>query len=187
MSTATTTKNPPRAARTPIAERPLAIPFTVVIDTRESAPYSFAGLKADAKDHCRPLVIPAEFHGLPTGDYSIAGLESQVVIERKSLADLYSTLAAGRERFEREHERMAEIVTGGGFAAVVIEASWSQILNHPPQPSRLNPKTVFRTWLSWSVRYRVQWMAVDGRRLGEVTTFRLLEKFWNERQSLVSL
>src|SRR5690242_13649754 len=82
---------PTKPRRVPIAEQPLTVPFITIIDTRETAPYSFAGLRADAKDHNRQLVIPTKFAGLPTGDYSIEGMENLIVVERKSLADLYST------------------------------------------------------------------------------------------------
>lgn len=179
MSIASKPEKPPRI---PIADRPLTVPFTVLIDSRENAPYSFTGLRADAKDHGRELIIPTRWQGLPTGDYSIDGYQDRLCVERKSAADLYGTLGSGRERFEREHERMAAMVAAGGHACVVIEASAASLLSRPPENSRLNPKTVFRTWLAWSRRYRVPWLMVDGRRLAEITTFRVLEGFWKDQQ-----
>lgn len=154
--------------------QPLQVPFTVVIDSRERAPYQFHGLHADADDNHRMLVIPTEWRYLKTGDYSIKGYESLVAVERKSLNDLYSTLGQHRERFENELQRLAMLE----FAAVVVEASWDTIVNAPPEFSLLNPKCVFRTAVSWMVKYRVMWVAVEGRRAAEVTTFRLLEKWW---------
>jgi ERCC4-type nuclease len=154
----------------------ITVPFTVVIDTRETAPYHFAGLKADAKDKGVPLLIPTVEAGLKTGDYAIEGMENMATVERKSLADLYSTLGQNRERFEREHERMAEMKR----AIVMIEASWYEILKWPPPHSSLNPKTVFRTALSWHARYGVAWIAADSRRFAEIYTFRWLEKIWKE-------
>lgn len=171
-----------KVPRVPIADRPLTVPFVILIDSRENAPYSFSGLRADAKDHSRELVVTTRWQGLPTGDYSIEGFESLICVERKSAADLYSTIGGNRDRFQREHERMAEMVAAGGFACVVIEASVSSLLARPPANSRLNPKTVHRTWLSWTRRYRVPWMFCDGRRLAEVTTFRALEGFWKDQQ-----
>jgi ERCC4-type nuclease len=181
MATAETeTKKSAKPPRIPIGERPLEVPFTVLIDSRENAPYGFQGLRADAKDHHRELIIETKWQGLPTGDYSIDGFADCLCVERKSAADLYSTLGSGRARFEREHERMAEMVAAGGYACVVIEASASSLFSRPPPNSRLNPKTVFRTWLAWSRRYHVPWLMVDGRRLGEITTFRTLEGFWKD-------
>ena len=77
-------------------------PFTIAIDTREQRPYEFPG---------------AERMTLPTGDYSIVGLEDQVAIERKSKTDAYSSLGQARARFRRELERLAKF----DYAAIVVE------------------------------------------------------------------
>lgn len=154
------------------------MPFTLIIDRREKHPYRFLGLRADAKFKNVPLAIPTAFGFLKSGDYSILGFEDRVAIERKSVVDLYSTLGQHRDRFQREHERMAAL----DFAAVVIEGSWDRVLNHPPEWSRLLPKTVYRTALAWQIRYGVHWIPCEDRRMGEVTTFRLLEKWWAEVQ-----
>jgi DNA excision repair protein ERCC-4 len=154
-------------------------PFTILVDGREKAPYRFTGLTTDAVDGKRPIIVPTEWAHLKTGDYAIQGIEDLVTVERKSMADLFSTLAQHRERFEREHERMAEFRR----AVVVIEAMWWEIINFPPERSKLNPKTVFRTALSWHVRYGVPWITLEDRRLAEVYTFRFLQKCWKEFRS----
>lgn len=159
--------------------------FTVLIDSREQKPYQFQGLKADAaQQHC-PLHVEWEWATLKSGDYSIQRHETNgITIERKSLADLYNSCGQGRDRFEREHQRMAEF----HFAAVVIEADMRMILRTPPKHSKLKPKTVYRTMLSWMIRYNVPWIlagAVNRRKsrwLAEQTTFRLLEKYWQQKQ-----
>lgn len=102
-------------------------PFTVAIDTREQHPYSFTKLRSDARQKHRPLSIPTLPSTLKSGDYSIIGHESQIAVERKSLEDLYSTLGQGRERFERELQRLQEMQ----FSAIVIEAGWNRILSKP--------------------------------------------------------
>ena len=165
-----------------VSDKPLLNPFTVIVDSREQAPYTFHGLTADARYSHRPLTVPRAFSALRSGDYSIAGAEHLVAIERKSLPDLYSTLGHGRERFEREHERLA----GLDFAAVVIEATWEEILAAPPPRSALLPKTVIRTAMAWSMRYGVHWWAIGGRRMTEVATFRLLEQWWRRWRKLES-
>lgn len=152
-------------------------PFTVVIDTREQYPYSFTGLAADADRDKLPLVVPTVMHGLATGDYSIHGFEDRVCVERKSLEDLYGTLGQGRDRFQREFERMADME----FAALVIEAGWETILTAPPAHSRLNPKTVYRTAIAWQQRYpNVHWWALPTRSLCEKTTYRILDRFFQD-------
>ena len=156
---------------------PLTAPFTVLVDGREKTPYTFADLHADACHQHRPLLVTTEWAHLPTGDYTVRGLESIVTVERKSLADLFSTLGQHRDRFEREHERMA---AGFQRAAVVVEASWYDVLHLPPPRSKLNPKTVWRTSISWLCRYGVPWVMAEDRRLAEIWTFRFLEKAWKE-------
>ena len=202
----------------------IACPFVVLIDSREQLPYQFKGLKGDARQHGRPLVVTTEWAPLKSGDYSIKGMEDLVAVERKTLADLYNSCGQGRERFEREHERLAQLM----FAAVVIEADVDTILCEPPGYSGMQAKAVFRTMLTWMVRYGIDWFPCGGRsctvleaaeklnltfpamfytelkealdsnreriwvvrnevrlknsrRLGEITTFRLLEKFWKEQ------
>ena len=67
--------------------------ITIITDSREQTPLIFTN-------------FPTVTAGLPTGDYSIAGLEDDFCIERKSLSDLYGSLTSGRDRFMRELQRM---------------------------------------------------------------------------------
>ena len=76
--------------------------YIVAVDTREQKPYRFPH---------------SEVKTLATGDYSIVGLEDQVAIERKSKEDAYSSLGQGRDRFERELERLSK------FDYAAIEAN----------------------------------------------------------------
>jgi ERCC4-type nuclease len=161
-------------------------PFIVLVDDREvtgGMPYTFSGILADADRGGVSVIVQTHVERMVTGDYSIAGLQDRVVVERKSLIDLYNTLSERRDNFEAEHRRMSSM----DFAAVVIEADWSQIIGSPPRQSGLNPKTVFRTALAWQVRYGVHWIpcgsrAIGDRRFAEIMTFRLLEKFWQHYQ-----
>lgn len=159
-------------------------PFTILVDARENARYWFAGLHQDAGDGGGRLVVPLEYATLNTGDYTIAGDDptgvpwaSLVCVERKSFEDLISTIAGERERFEAEHARMASME----FAAVVIEATWKEIMLRPHRSS-INRKSVYRTWLSWQMQFGVPWVTLGDRGLAEVTTFRILEKFWRRKQ-----
>lgn len=153
---------------------PMIVPFTIAVDGREKARYTFDGLVSDDKH--RPLMVSTAWQHLWSGDYSIQGLENRVAVERKSLADLYGSLGQHRNRFEAEHWRLSLM----DAAVVVIEASWREILTTPPPYSQLSPKTVWRTSISWQLRYGVPWVPADTRRLGEIYTFRFLEKFWKE-------
>lgn len=175
IKTMTTTTAP----KIRLADRPIICPFTLAIDHRERAGgYTFDGIRADAKQKNRPLEIHAEIVTLKTGDYTIVGMENLVCVERKSFSDLYSTLSDRRELFEEEHRRMADMT----FACVMIEADWEMILYSPPDGRQLLPKTVLRTAISWQIRYGIPWFTMGSKRLAEVTTFRILEKFWKEHQ-----
>ena len=155
-------------------------PFTILIDDRERAGgYRFTRIRADADKDYRPLYVPTQYIRLVTGDYTISGFEDQVTVERKSLADLYHTLGQDRERFQREHERMAKMQV----ACVVVESSLENALANPPEQSQLHPRAVFRTYLSWQLRYGVHWIwAPGGARGAEKITFQVLRLYWLKRR-----
>ncbi len=164
------------------ASDPLPCPFTVVVDTREQSPWGFGGLRADACDNNRPLLVKTIRETLSTGDYSIQGYADRVTIERKSIEDLWGTVAGGRERFKREHERMREMIDAGGFACVVIEEEMIRGITQPPLWANMQPKIVFRTFLRWSMRYRVPWYWAGSRAFAEVLGFRLLSAWYEHEQ-----
>ena len=150
---------------------PQMCPFSVIIDTREQAPWRFTAIEADDG---APLVVPLVTDlALATGDYSILGLQNKITIERKSVADFRGSITADRERFEREMERAANL----DYAAVVIEGDLTEIMD-PPAGSRFNPTTASRTIQSWSIRYGVHFFPMPGRRVAEVWAFRLLQMYW---------
>lgn len=131
---------------------------SIVIDTREQAPYCF-------RDSVRK--------GLATGDYSLLGCESEVAIERKSVDDAYSSVGQGRERFEREWQRLSKL----RYGAVVVESSLSGFLV-PPTRSGMRPRAVIQTYLGWSVKYRVPVFFTCTRRHSAATVQSLLTHFW---------
>jgi ERCC4-type nuclease len=153
-------------------------PFTIVQDTREQAGYEFSGMPCVEGEQ---WIVPVVCRGLKTGDYSIDGFEEKIAVERKSLEDLYGTLGRGRDRFEREFERLAEME----FGAVVIEATVSEIWR-PAEfrldwHSRLSPKAVEGTIVSWSLKYpHIHWWPMGSKRAAEIRTFNLLDKWWRK-------
>lgn len=169
-------------------DKPVTCPFTVIIDTREQSPYQFRTFKADAKHKTqsgitRPLYIPVEIATLKTADYSVKGFETEIAIERKSLTDLFGTLGSGRERFERELERLSEFKV----AHVVIEADWKTILESPPERTKLSPKSVFRSINAWEQEFpTIHWQFMWIRAIAEHKTFRILERFWNQKQKAIA-
>jgi ERCC4-type nuclease len=163
-------------------EKTVACPFTVQIDTREQLPYTFSNLFANAdKGHAR-LIVPTVRRVIEIGDYTIAGLETVVAIERKSKEDLYSSIGQRRENFVH---RLQVLSDHRIFGAVIVEAGWDSLVGDPPHYSRLNPKALARTIFAWMVRYpRVQWVMMPDRMMAENATFRLLERFWAVHEGL---
>ena len=92
------------------------LPMRVVVDSREQAPWSFNG----APVYEGTVVVQGS---LSVGDYSIAGLEHLVAVERKGWQDWISCLGRERDRFVRELER----ARGLECFAVVVEGRFEDM------------------------------------------------------------
>ena len=86
----------------------------IVIDTREQQAYSFEPDRADTTKAA-----------LPAGDYSLAGLETVVAVERKSLDDFVRSVIRDRRRFHNELKRL----TSYDATCVVVEGSLPDVLS----------------------------------------------------------
>lgn len=104
---------------------------TAIIDSRERRPFDLDPLRAVRGT-------------LSTGDYSVAGLEAVISIERKSLADLVQCCGVERERFERELMRLHAYPV----RAVLVEASWAD-LKAGGWRSKITPQSVTSSVLGW--------------------------------------
>jgi len=88
---------------------------TVLIDTREKAPFDFSRF---------PNWIAGETkQKIDAGDYSIQGMEKLLSLERKSLSDLITTVIQERSRFFKMCEKLAQY----RWRALLIEASYEDI------------------------------------------------------------
>lgn len=165
----------------------LIIPdWTLLIDTREQAPFRFANLKADARDGHKPIVVRIEQKALAAGDYSIEGFEDQVAVERKSREDAFATWIS-----DRNHRGIPQLekLSALPMAFIVLECTLGQIAEGPLRPG-LDPdmrkrqgKSLYRSILAWMCRYpSVHWLPCDGRGFAEVTTYRLLSRWWEDRR-----
>lgn len=162
---------------------PIACPFIVLVDSQEKHPFPFAGFRTGTAHGNRPLDVQTEIKSLgPShGDYSIRGYEGSIHIERKSMDDAHGTILGWgehRERFERELEFLESIE----FGAVVVECTLGDLLKHAPARGRKsaeeNKLILNQQYLAWLLKYRaVKWIFCDSRRLAEIETFRLFEKF----------
>ena len=185
-------------------EEPVAAPFTVLIDSAESHPFTFEGIRADADRQHRPIVVPRRHeclgrHPHSLGDYSAeatgGGLSLVGVahVERKSLDDVQGTvlgwetpserareLAGRRDRFEKELSNLEKI----RWPLVVVEATRERCLELMPSYGKktreVNAKVFFRSVQAYRMDYRVQWDFCESRRMAEVVTYRHLERAWKK-------
>jgi ERCC4-type nuclease len=87
----------------------------VLIDTREQLPLDFSRF---------PNWIAGEKRStLRVGDYSVEGMEDLLILERKSLTDLITTLMQNRARFFQGCEKIAQY----RWRALLVEASYQDI------------------------------------------------------------
>lgn len=127
----------------------------VIVDAHEQYPYRFAAQQ-----------VRAVKRGLPCGDYAV-GVGDRLVatVERKSLADLVSSLTSGRLRFA-----LGELATLPR-AAVVVEDRYSKVFTL----SRVPPAHV----ADGLAELQVRWPAIpivfcETRKLAEEWTYRYL-------------
>ena len=86
---------------------------------------------------------------LPAGDYSVAGLESMVAVERKTLDDFVSTVIRARGRFR------ANCASSAGYAraCIVVEADLADVLQGRYRGDA-HPNAVLGSALSIILDYR---------------------------------
>ena len=143
-------------------------PLTIVVDTREQAPYGFERFP------CVEIIRA----GLATGDYSLTGHEHRAAIERKSLVDLVGCLTVGRARFERELDRGRAL----DLFAVVVEASMEDVARGR-YTSRMDPHAALQSVLAFQVRYAVPFVWAGSRAGAEYVTYWTLQKFLREHEA----
>lgn len=135
----------------------------IIIDTREQEPFTFRHEKMNATTELGTLAV---------GDYSLAGLEDKVAVERKSLSDLVMCLGRERERFERELARGAAL----DAFAVVCEGSWLELARGEYR-SRLNPHAACQSVLAFAGRYRVPFLFTGSRSAAEYMAWGFLRQY----------
>jgi DNA excision repair protein ERCC-4 len=108
----------------------------LLVDTREQTPLQFTRLASEVR-------------GLPTGDYSIRGLDHRFVIERKTVQDFVACCVGdNRTRFEAELTRMR----GYEFRRLLIVGTPADITSHQYR-SNILPRAVFATLSAFEARY----------------------------------
>jgi len=143
-----------------------SITMRIIRDSREQAPLTFTGYPVE-------VAVGA----LEAGDYSLAGFERRVAVERKELGDLVGCLSGERARFEKELARLR-----GYDAAVVVVESPAGDLRAGRYRSRLDAGSAWQSVLAFSMRYRIPFVWCRDRADAERTTFDLLRHFHRDRE-----
>lgn len=153
--------------------------FTILVDSQEKQPWTFQGFMEGAK----PVIVPYRWQSLgPThGDYTVAGCEDYVHMDRKSLDDALGTfLSHGerRERWEATLLYLAEIPSGH----VIIEATQGQCLAAIQSRGKRSTTALRNEFLgsviSWHEEYGVPFWFTDSRRLAERLAYKILKRGW---------
>lgn len=156
--------------------------FTVLIDAQEKQPWTFQGF---------PTIVPIKYQSLgPShGDYTIAGYERSVHIERKSKADAQGTFTAppDTERGERWRATLnflAEIPCG----AVVIECTMGEMLADIESRGKRSVatlrKVMHRQVLAWQCDFALPFIFCDHRRLAEASALQIMRRHWRAESGL---
>lgn len=137
----------------------------LLVDTREQTPFDFAPVS-----HWFDGI---EKKALQLGDYSIAGMEEQCVVERKSLSDLVSSLTTERSVFIQRLRRMSRIP----YRLLVIDAALSQVKSRY-EHSGVDPNRITQSLIAALVGLGVPFVCADTHLLGaEIVASYLYQTF----------
>jgi len=127
---------------------------TVVVDTREQNPFSFARFQG--------WFSGVEKKPLEVGDYTVAGLENVCAVERKDLNDLVRSFSVDRPVFVARLRRMSEFPD----RLLVVTAPLSQVKSRY-EHSPANPNQITQSLIATLAGLRVPFLCVETHELGE--------------------
>lgn len=130
--------------------KPARIPegFILLQDTREQKPLYSIGSGNGVEG------LEVATATLAHGDYSVKGFENKFAIERKQISDFYTYIGKERDRTTRKMEHFREMVSGGGWVGLVVEATEADLLTGYVM-SRVSPETARQALVSFEVRYGI--------------------------------
>lgn len=126
----------------------------VLIDTREQNPFDFSRFEGWFEG--------IEKRALPVGDYSIAGLEDDCVVERKDLADLVRSLTADRTVFVDRLRHMSDYP----HRLLLITAALSKVKS-PHAYSGGSPNRIAQSLIAILAGLRIPFLCSETHELGE--------------------
>ena len=139
----------------------------IIIDTREQEPYEFDSETVEVKRQA-----------LDAGDYSLKGFETEVSIERKSLADYVQSVIKQRDQFMKEVKKLSEIQ----HRCIVVEGDLSDIMGKRYR-SGVHPNSVLGATLSLIVDYNIPVCFCSDRQLARTFTEMYLKRVYKKLTS----
>lgn len=115
----------------------------VLIDSREQSPFDFSRFPN--------WIAEEKKQKLRVGDYSVEGMEDMLIIERKSLSDLITTLMQQRTRFFNLCEKMTRF----RWRALFVEASYEDIKAPYDDYTMAHPNAVSGTLDALEARFGI--------------------------------
>jgi len=118
----------------------------VLIDTREKYPFDFSRFPN--------WIAASKKQALKAGDYSAEGMESLLILERKTLTDLITTVIQERTRFFKQCEKMSKY----RWKALLIEATYEDIktpFEEDEYSTRAHPNAVSGTLDALEARFGI--------------------------------
>lgn len=155
-----------------------------LIDSREQQTESYF-------KRVESIGMPSKRATLSYGDYSAYTLGDNdetldmrtiACIERKQgLTELCTNFTSGRARFQREFERAK---ADGCRMHLIVENDNYEHLRHGKYRSKLAPKSLIASYLSWAARYNIQLhfckSETTGWLIGEILHYELREYLLNQ-------
>jgi len=157
--------------RGPILADLAADSVIAIVDTRERCPLDLAPLRVEAGT-------------LTTGDYSVRGLEHVVAVERKGAEDMLACIGRGRERFDREIQRLLAYPV----RAIIVEAGW-QFFERGEWRGNVTPNAAIGSLLGWITAGVPIVMAYDHAGAGRFVSrilYTAARRRWREARALVA-
>ena len=118
----------------------------VLVDTREKHPFDFSRFPN--------WIAESKKRALKSGDYSVEGMESLLILERKTLTDLITTVIQERVRFFAQCKKMSKY----RWKALLIEASYEDVktpYDEDEYNTRAHPNAVSGTLDALEARYGI--------------------------------
>ena len=166
---------PPTQQPTINVDRTKAPLLPIIIDTREQHPWNFY------EDEDKATTTR---HKLDTGDYSVAGYEHRICIERKSLIDWVNTIVNSHNRFHVELLRMRDY----DRSFVIIEGSVDDIMHKkyetPAIKRNISPETIIKMSIGIMMKYPwVQVVLADNRYSAKIVALNILRQYWKAHEA----